>query len=100
MKALVNPAALVDPLVVLGPFIVEPQLLLDQGVFVGRIPVHLVGAHVNEHRLRSVKPRGLQEVERTQSGDFKIYKGDLACLVVRGLSRTVDYQGEMTLTEE
>ena len=52
VDAAVDPAGLVDAVVVLGVGVVVAGLVLDQRQLVGHVAVDLVGAHEDEHRRR------------------------------------------------
>ena len=100
VQAPVNPAGFVYTVVVFGISIVIPRFQFRQRQLVGSVAVYLVGAHVDEHSIRTELPRGFEQIERADRIDFEVDDGHLARLVVGGLCGAVDNAVEPFLAKQ
>ena len=72
VQACVDPAVFADSVHILWPRVVVPCLELHERQLVGRVTVHLVGAHVDERRLGTMLTRGLEQVKRAGRVDIEV----------------------------
>src|SRR5213078_1685990 len=100
VQAPVNPAGFVYTVVIFGIGIVIPRFQFRQRQLVGSVAVYLVGAHVDEHSIRTELPRGFEQIERADRIDFEVDEGHLARLVVGGLCGAVDNAVEPFLAKQ
>ena len=84
MESLVDPAFLVNAVIVFGPR--NPSGAFSPPTAVRLARHHnLVGAHMHEHRLGGMLAGRLKQVERAAGVDIEILKRNVTCFVVRGL---------------
>ena len=76
----------------LGLGIVIARFVLDDRKLVRRVSVHLVRAHVNDHRVQAVSSGPFEDVcaQRAPSIHIEVHERQLARFVVDGLRRAMD----------
>src|SRR6266702_163777 len=94
MQGTVDAAMFVDTVEVFGARVIPTRFQFFQGQLVGRIAVNFVGAEENKYSVRTVEPRGFQQIHRTESIDFEIQDGDFAGFIVGWLGGAVNDQIE------
>ena len=89
VQALVDREGLRDAVCVLRVGVIPAGLQLGKSQSIGRIAVHLVGAHVNERALRARLPRGLEQVERADGVGVEVVERNRGRAIVRRLGGRV-----------
>src|ERR1700730_12792143 len=90
----VNPAILIDSVIIFRARVVPSRFELFQRQLVRRISIHLVCAKQREHRLWRMEPRAFQQMDGAKRIHFKIQNRNIFRLIVRWLCRAMYYQIE------
>ena len=90
MKGAVNAAVFRYAVVVFRPRILPTGFEFLERNFVGSIAINLVGAQKDEDRFGTVEAGGFEQIDCADRVHFKVQDGDVARLVVGGLSRAVN----------
>src|SRR5262245_43664047 len=100
MQGSIDPASLVDTVVILSAGILPSCGQFLQWQLVGCIAIHLVGADEHEHCFWTMLPSCFQKVHRAEGIDFEIKNRNVARFVVRGLGGTMHDQVETHAAEQ
>ena len=100
MQRAVNAAVFRNAVVVFRSRILPAGFQFLERDFVGGVAINLVGAQKDENRFGTVEAGGFEKIDRAESVDFEIQNGDVARLVVGGLSGAVNDEIEALRAEE
>src|SRR6266849_7245351 len=92
VQCAINPAILIDSLVIFRPRIFPPRFQFLQRQFIRCVAIHLIRAQENKRRFRAVHPRRFQQIHRAQRIHLEIKNRNVTRLVVRWLRRAVHDQ--------
>ena len=100
MHRRVDPAGLVDSVLVRRVGVVPPGLELDERQLVRHVAVDLVRREESERRLRARAACRLEQVQRADRIHIEVVEGPRRRKVVRGLCRRVDDEVRLELVYE